>query len=369
MSLSVDNGFYTVGERVFANKVEAILESQKVHKPVDFNFHDDFYGRLNWSIEPESTLEELYAVRAWELRNRYDYLVLHFSGGSDSINILETFIKNKIPLDELLLRGPVGGSERNEKNVSPENLYAEMLFQAWPLAEWAKNTHYPDLVITGVDTVDYVFDYFKNPNWFETHTNPIFACGVVSRTDYDHLSPHYKSLSEKGKKVGHILGIEKPMVHTENDQFYVRFLDKYSNTHIAPRLTHSELPYFVESFYWADSTGPLVCKQAHAIKQASKKNNMSLNEIKKTRSRNFHNWIASVIYNRTLPIRWQAEKSTFGKYEFDSYFFKDSTSEHVINYHKGIEYFNQLIPEMWKHQDTDILEIVGVWSKSYCIGS
>lgn len=369
MNTFVDNGFYTVDGKIFINKVEAILESEKIHKPVDFNFHDDLYVRLDWGKEPESTLEELYAVRAWELRNTYDHLVLHFSGGSDSVNILETFIKNKIPIDELLIRGSVGAADKNEKNVSASNLYAEMLLQAWPLAEWAKKTHYPNLIITGVDTIDYTFDYFNNPNWFETYTNSTFACGVAWRCDWDQLVPRYRTLTDQGKKVGHVLGIEKPILYMQGNQYYVRFLDKYRENNLGKRLIASDLPCFVEAFYWAESTAPLVCKQAHTIKNTLKKNKASLNKMQKIRNRGFHDWVASVIYNRTLPIRFQVNKPYFGKHEQDGFFFKDQHSEHLKNYNTGIDYFNKLLPEKWKHQNTTVLDLLGVWSKSYCIGN
>jgi len=377
MTPFVNNGFYTVGGKVFINKVEAILESEKTHKPVDFNFHDDSYGRFDWSKEPELTLEELYAVRARELRNTYDHLVLHFSGGTDSLNILETFIKNDILIDELFFRGPLGSAEKNENNISATNFYAECYFQSWPTAQWAKNTHYPNLIITGVDTIDYTFDYFKNPNWFETYKNSCFHGGNAWRCDWDELVPRYKSLADQGKKVVHILGLEKPILHMQDNQYYVRFLDKYRENHLGQRITNSELPLFVEPFYWAESTGPLVCKQAHTIKNVLKNNKLSLDNIQKNRDRGFHDWIASVIYNRTLPIRFKTNKPDWQRNEQDSFFFKDQHTEHFKNYKIGIEHFEKLIPEKWKHQHllkpinshTTLLDLLGVWSKSYCIGA
>jgi hypothetical protein len=88
--------YYQVGPKQFQSKILAITESTVSGQPVEFIFNDQLYSKFNWTVEPDLTLEQLYAARAWELRNKYDYLVLHFSGGADSTNILETFIKNNI---------------------------------------------------------------------------------------------------------------------------------------------------------------------------------------------------------------------------------------------------------------------------------
>ena len=91
--------------------------------------------------------------------------------------------------------------------------------------------------------------------------------------------------------------------------------------------------------------------------------------MKIAHNRRFHDWVGSVIYNRTLPIYFQANKPDFMKHEQDGYFYKDQHSEYLKNYKIGIDYFDKILPDHRKHKDATLFDLLGVWSKSYCIGS
>ena len=94
-------GYYlTTNNQKFLGKLECMLYCAS--HGVDFNwiFNDAYYDQLDWSIEPELSLPVLYAQRAQEIRDKYDYLILHLSGGNDSGAILETFLLNDIKLEK-----------------------------------------------------------------------------------------------------------------------------------------------------------------------------------------------------------------------------------------------------------------------------
>jgi len=78
---------------------------KKTSQSLYWNANDAIFDQYKWDQEPAWSLDELYAKRAQEIRERYVYLVLHFNGSSDSGNILETFIRNRIHLDEIVTRG------------------------------------------------------------------------------------------------------------------------------------------------------------------------------------------------------------------------------------------------------------------------
>ena len=61
------------------------------------------YDSIDWSKEPPYTLQELYKLRAQQLRDNSNYIILYFSGGSDSITVLNSFIKNNIKVDEIVI--------------------------------------------------------------------------------------------------------------------------------------------------------------------------------------------------------------------------------------------------------------------------
>src|SRR6056300_1489846 len=92
-------GYYQVGDNFFTHKVQAVLHASEVKQPVFWNYHNEIWASVNWQDKFFTSLEEIYKKRAQQLRERYDYLVLSFSGGSDSYTVLSSFLKNNIHLD------------------------------------------------------------------------------------------------------------------------------------------------------------------------------------------------------------------------------------------------------------------------------
>ena len=95
-------GYYTVDGQVFESKIQALVHATANKKPVRWIFNNDEFERTNWAVEPSETLNNLYRQRARQLREKYDYLVLCYSGGSDSNNILEAFIAEGLVIDEIV---------------------------------------------------------------------------------------------------------------------------------------------------------------------------------------------------------------------------------------------------------------------------
>ena len=93
------HGFWSVGNNfVTTNKVEAIQEANRRNLHIEWNFNQDILDKVDWFQEPQVDLYELYKQRALQIREKFDYLVLLFSGGSDSVCILKTFLENNISL-------------------------------------------------------------------------------------------------------------------------------------------------------------------------------------------------------------------------------------------------------------------------------
>ena len=368
----LDYGHYRVGDQTYINKISAILEAERTHQFPHFVFHDDAYNAHAWNIEPAQSLESLYAERAWEIRHRYDHLVLHFSGGADCTNILETFIKNNIPIEELFLRGPLKFSNKDIADTSAQNMYAELWFNAWPLAQQVKEKHLPNVKITVVDTTDFIVDYYKkNPAWYTLDDGVPFTSftpGTASRADWDAVHPEFRTLTESGKRVGHIFGIEKPLIHFRDGSWYVNFLDKFLNIFFVPRKNNLDLPMYQEAFYWAPSTAAMIIKQAHVIKNYITAQGIDPVWFTELKGRDKHNFIAKIIYNRTLPMLFNPSKYSGGViFPWDEFFFKDRNTDHVNNWHQGMQYLAQHIPKKWLHNENIYGDLVGIYSQSYKI--
>ena len=94
-------GFYMLGGKKFYTKPEALVEATKTGIFPEWNFNRNVFDSYNWSVEPNIDIKELYRLRALQLREKYDYLILAYSGGADSHNILLSFMRQNIHIDEI----------------------------------------------------------------------------------------------------------------------------------------------------------------------------------------------------------------------------------------------------------------------------
>jgi len=254
-------GFYKVGDLKTYSKVEAIEASTKNKLPVIWDFNYKFFSCYDWSNEPSESLDELYAKRAWQIRHTYDYIVLMYSGGADSGNILDTFAKNKIPLDEVCTYDYKGGDYVYNR--------AELEKAAWPRLKEYQNQgmnffhrqlDYTDLAKQILQNESYNFDraYYHNHH---------FGINHMAKTYLRELLPDYVKLIEKGKKIVFVWGVDKPQVRYENSRWIISFRD-ISDSGVSPRTQMLNRDHeHDEYFYWSPDCADLICKQAHVIKR------------------------------------------------------------------------------------------------------
>ena len=81
-----------------------------------------------------------------------------------------------------------------------------------------------------------------------------------------------------------------------------------------------------------------------------------------------HEWLADIIYERTLPLFFTTEKSPYQALLMDQFFFQDRESIHMKNFQKGIQYLNSILPDRWKETTPFMMDLVGIWSREYDIG-
>jgi len=96
-------GYYQVGDTRTYSRYERM---DLLHQhPCDWRwvYNDNFFSQYDWTREPTESLDELYKQRAEQLRRDYDYLVLYYSGGYDSANLLHAFLDNDIYPDEIAI--------------------------------------------------------------------------------------------------------------------------------------------------------------------------------------------------------------------------------------------------------------------------
>lgn len=265
-------GYFTVGDKKFRSKIQACIYANQTKQQVQWYFNNDEFGKYDWSIEPELSLDELYNQRARSLREKYDYIALLYSAGSDSHNMFLSFVRQGLHVDELIVISTEKGT-KGFKNVdfndksAVNGSYSEHVLQALPRLQEIR-THYPNIKITVKDMTDHIFDTYKNNDdgsWVENRIEWLNPAGG-SRWDFNHILD-FKRLLDQGKKTCILVGIEKPRTTFDKDgNYYIIFNDRATTFGPAQHLkdyTNS----VVEFFYWSPDSLDLLCKQAYVIKR------------------------------------------------------------------------------------------------------
>ena len=154
-------GYYTCAGLEFESKIQAMVHAATVKKEIVWHFNDDVFDKHNWSDEPESTLDQLYNQRARQIREEYDYVILSFSGGADSFNVLESFLRQGLLIDEIITNWSLDISEKflvyDKAERSPWNNNAEFKLNTVDKLEYIRNVS-PRTKITILDTSKTLID-------------------------------------------------------------------------------------------------------------------------------------------------------------------------------------------------------------------
>lgn len=335
-----DQGYWVVNNQIFYNKYKAMLYATQIGKEakdVTFNFHDAHFDQFNWTEPSNKSLDQLYADHARRLRQKYDYLVLHYSGGPDSHNILDTFARNKILLDEIVIRGS-NFDNINVNEIKVENLDAECIVKALPLAKFYKETYFPHLKINFIDIRDQVIDWWKNTKNVADLGHFVSDPNQIIR--YDNMKLLGVDPEKyKGRKVGHIFGHDKPIMQVDEIGYYFLFNDECSFKYFKHHGLVDRADYNVEFFYWNKDNAELIINQCHKILHtvlSTGKNDYWENHITDGfRWRKHQDYTASIIYNRQYDIDYFMLKPPHSFIYSNGWWFeKDKSSSYYKNYAK-----------------------------------
>lgn len=256
-------GFYQFGKQKFYNKVMALMAATENDQFPEWNFNRDVFDSVDWTVEPTLSLRDLYRIRAQQLREKYDYIRLEFSGGGDSTTALYSFVSNGIHLDEVIFRYPRTG----EKNVSddpfnykPENTLSEFRYAAQPILNWLSN-QCPNTKIVIHDYAENMLNHTYEEDWI-FNTKDYFQPGHCFKHDPIGLKDH-QILADQGKRICILYGVDKPKICIKEQKWYLYFMDvmaNHSNGSIGDYDNMSN-----EYFFWSPDLPELICKQAHVV--------------------------------------------------------------------------------------------------------
>jgi hypothetical protein len=261
VSLTPDKfGYYVIGDRSTYSKYEAIEWSKQTKNNTEWNFNRSVFDSIDWKIEPETDLWTMYKMRAKQIRDSYDYVVLWYSGGSDSHNILHAWLDAGLKIDEIATTWnyEATGDYFNHYNAEITNVVL-------PDIKLLKEKY--EFKFRLVDISQYCVDLFQSwGNEFEYHINFHPSVNNPAKHLFRDKITDYKDMIEAGKKVCFVWGKEKPIIQMENGKHYFQFSDNIDNC-VGPYVQRKyHKGWYDELFYWTPDFPLIPIKQAHVLK-------------------------------------------------------------------------------------------------------
>lgn len=234
---------YQVNGQAFNNIYLALHRCWKTGADLAFYCNDTEYDKYNWALEPDQSIELLMDTHALNLRNKYQRLILLWSGGTDSHTIYNVFRRNNIHIDEIIIKASAHSAGFPEINH-----------------EWIQKNHPdPTTIITRYDDHDLELRALDVPNedWIWRDKGDLLKYGMTSGGDgVKHLCDR----NHAGKTYIAICGYEKPRLIYRNGNWHSRQLDIV----LRPTMGHDYIHHFFLE--------PLIhIKQSHMVKHAVKK--------------------------------------------------------------------------------------------------
>lgn len=264
----INTSYYKVGESVHFSKMMAFIDASERKMPVSWHFHDELFSAIDVSSLGKLSLKELYRQRALQLRDEYDYLILNYSGGSDSGYILKTFVENGIKLDQVRVKHPFSLIDKGLHNPSawntkPENKLSEWDYTIKPDLDWLAKNH-PEIKIQLIDWLEEGMDEsYYHDDLFQGLYAQYFMSNILRQSNRV-VDPIEKKLLEQGKKVASISGVDKPRLEADGqDNVYLEFTDGP----IAINPPTIENSTGTEHFYWSPKMPNLVFEMAYRTLQ------------------------------------------------------------------------------------------------------
>lgn len=322
------HGVYLYQNKSFVSKLDVLDHALSIGDKaplITFDFHDNVFSKL--TKEPSSSLERLYVERARQLRDKYDHIILLYSGGADSHEILNTFLKNGIFLDEVqnlhpkkLTDGKIDVSNLVEDT---SNVLAEHIVTAMPELKLLSEVS-PKTKIRILDTTDSFMGI--DDNYLSSYYNHFFNSFYSTQMNAVILDNENIELATK-KKVCLLWGNNKPFVTIDkDDNFSYCFTDMQRQ--YSPWLSgQNSTPLHFESFYWSVDAPLIPLKQSHMIMRQvqmdmDQGNNYSYDIIRMMKVSEQQSWMKDIIYQYWNKSKYQAKINSVDWHAMDQNIYK-----------------------------------------------
>lgn len=377
-------GYYKIGDYQTFSKVEAMEVEARTKQTITWHFNDEIYSLHDWTVEPTESIEELYMERARQLRNKYDYLVLFYSGGSDSHNMLMSFVNAGIYIDEIAALSYLQGDKDPQSFINKESYETALPF-AKQLTE--TNALYHTTVVTELDISYITQNLFERISIhdFQYYANTVPSVNNVAKSFIRETSPRYQQLMAT-KSVAFVWGSEKPLnTRFQSGKFYFQFTDLFECC-VGARTQGVNRPEEHDELFYSTPDAPKIAiKMCHLVKNflitapathpwLTNQAPTSLGHVPKWHDNKWQtfwltkNGINFVVYPWFDNSLYSQPKITNVLYSpRDSWFYNHK--EHSRPYHNYVQAMIQKYGDKWisSNQETGVVFVRKFFSAPYCL--
>lgn len=352
------------------------MESTKTQQFPEWDFNRSVFDNLNWTLEPDLDLPALYRQRALQLREKYDYIRLEFSGGGDSFTALHSFVNNGIHIDEVVFRYPKTGEKNvcdDPFNYKAENTLSEAKYAAYPALNWV-STHAPHTKITVHDYSENMICSNYDESWVYNSKDYFQPGHAFKHSKLAHRD--HKQQADTGQLTCVLYGVDKPKVCVKDGKWYAYFLDITANHAVTDAGDYGNL--VTEYFYWTPDYPLILIKQANVIRRwFDQPYNTFLQYICRwpnysfVHKNAFESIIKPLIYPDYDPTTFQTNKPTNSFYnEMDFWFYQNFQDTHQYRvWQAGLQHLvKEIDPKFFNYELGKPVGFVGFISPFYYLG-
>ena len=228
-----NSGFYRIGDKSFDTKIETLIYATELKVPredIKFIYFDSIWENSHTTKTINANLQDVFKLRAEQLRDEYDYLILNYSGGYDSWTILNIYLTHDIFLDEIVVKWPYKAVYNGNRNIhTPDinNKHPSNYLTEWEalikddLKLVAKLS--PKTKITIYDFSDELLNVDEEKLIEKLPSNHFIGLPSVIRQGA--ITQSELKLSDD-KKIASIYGVDKPILCRDGEDCFMAFNDK-----------------------------------------------------------------------------------------------------------------------------------------------
>jgi len=258
-------GYYLVGNYKTYSKIDALEHAHLFNTPVKWIFNDDVFSTHPWHIDTQEDIKKLYKKRAEQIREKYDYIVVWYSGGADSFTVVNSFRENNIHVDEIAQYHEYEGEKDWHGYLNTEVKHVAIP-QTQEFLKSMPHTKHRLVDLTPI--IKSMYKQEDNQLDFIYLANKSFGPGQLARTYLREKISDWAKIIASGKKLCFVWGCDLPPVNYDmrNDTYYLQFKDIIDGAGVGPRTQILNRPQeHDELFYWSPDAMELMSRQAHII--------------------------------------------------------------------------------------------------------